>query len=134
MSDTLTGPSPLAEPSHRGRLVIKDQVIATIAERAAVAIPSVLPMSAPLNPLSRSLPRAEVIQTPTHARITVRLATAYDRPLYAVAAQVRDHVTETVTRLTGLTVDIVSVEIASVVGDPDRVATSAPTPARKELS
>lgn len=114
----LRGTTTLPEPAQRGRLVIKDQVVETIARKAALEVASVLRTSSPLNPLSRSLPRVEVALTSTHARITVHVATGWDRPLYDVAAQVRSHVTETVHRLTGLSVDTVDVLVGSVVQDP----------------
>lgn len=118
MSDAPRGTTTLPEPAQRGRLVIKDQVVETIARTAALEVASVLRTSSPLNPLSRSLPRAEVTLTSTHARIVLHVATDWDRPLYDVAAQVRAHVAETVQRLTGLAVDTVDVQVGTVVQDP----------------
>ncbi|GAA1881685.1 Asp23/Gls24 family envelope stress response protein [Lapillicoccus jejuensis] len=118
MSEAQRGTTTLPEPAQRGRLVIKDQVVETIARKAALEVASVLRTSSPLNPLSRSLPRVEVTLTSTHARLTLHVATSWDRPLYAVAAEVREHVAETVRRLTGLDVDTVDVQVTSVVQDP----------------
>lgn len=118
MSEAPRGTTTLPEPAQRGRLVIKDQVVETIARKAALEVASVLRTSSPLNPLSRSLPRVEVTLTSTHARLALHVATAYDRPLYAVAAEVRERVAETVHRLTGLDVDTVDVQVTSVVQDP----------------
>lgn len=117
MAEALAGSSAseeLAEPSQRGRLVIRDKVVQTIAEAAALEIRSVIRTSSPFNPLSRSLPSAAVTLTPSSARVAVSIATMFDRPLFEVAAEVRDHVAETVTRLTAMAVDVVNVEITSV--------------------
>ena len=116
-----TLPEPAQQPGERGHLVIEDRVVETIARKAALEVPSVLRTSSPLNPLSRSLPRAEVVLSPTHARITLHVATGFDRPLYDVAAQVRGHVADTVRRLTGLAVDTVDVQVGTVVQDPSQL-------------
>lgn len=118
MPDAPRGTTTLPEPAQRGRLVIKDQVVEKIARTAALEVASVLRTSSPLNPLSRSLPHAQVTLTSTHARISLQVASAWDRPLYAVAAEVRAHVAETVHRLTGLDVDTVDVQVGTVVQDP----------------
>ncbi len=130
MAEALTGSSTLPEPAQRGQLVIKNQVIETIAEVAALEVPSVIKTSSQFTPLSSSLPRAEATLTPSHARVTVSVATSWDRPLFDVAAEVRDNVAETITRLTAMTVDIVNVDITSVeTQQPDN-----PTkPARRNL-
>lgn len=136
MAEALRG-SPdvltLPEPSRRGHLVIKDQVVETIAEIAALEVPSVNKVASQFNPLRRSLPRAEVTLTPSHARVTIQVATRFDRALFDVAAEVRDSVAATVNRLTAITVDIVNVDITSVSPVETQQRDDPTTPARRNL-
>lgn len=133
MAEALTGSSTLPEPAQRGQLVIKNQVIETIAEVAALEVPSVIKTSSQFNPLSRSLPRAEATLTPSHARVTVSVATRFDRPLFDVAAEVRDNVAETITRLAAMTVDIVNVDITSITSVETEQPDNPTKPARRNL-
>lgn len=113
--------SSLPEAGERGSLVIKDRVVTTIAEAAASRVPSVLRSGSHLNPLSRSLPHADVTLTPSHARVSVDIAASYDRPLYEVAGEVREAVATAVARYTSMTVDAVNVTVTSVRADEARV-------------
>ncbi|MBB2988380.1 Asp23/Gls24 family envelope stress response protein [Terracoccus luteus] len=113
--------SSLPEAGQRGSLVIKDRVVTTIAEAAASRVPSVLRSGSHLNPLSRSLPHADVTLTPSHARVSVDIATSYDRPLYEVAGEVREAIATAVATYTSMTVDAVNVTVTSVRTDEPRV-------------
>ena len=117
----VTSTSSLPEAGQRGSLVIKDRVVTTIAEAAAGRVPSVLRSGSHLNPLSRSLPHADVTLTPSHARVSVDIATSYDRPLYEVAGEVREAVATAVATFTSMTVDAVNVTVTSVRADEPRV-------------
>lgn len=103
-------------PEERGSLIVAPRVVERIAAIAASEVPGVVPSESVIAQLtSRSLPRADVRLAGRRARIEVSVAAAWPVPLGAVAAAVRDRVTEQVSGLASLTVDGVSVEVCDVV-------------------
>ena len=108
-----TTPVPAEE---RGRTTIADQVVERIASIAANEVEAVIDTRTGWTRLVRGrLPRAEAVVAGGTSRITVEVAATWPTPLNSVAGRVRDHVSERVSTLTGVTVTAVDVSIADVV-------------------
>lgn len=109
----------MAEPDQaeeRGTLVIADKVVERVAAIAAREIEAVTDRTTGWQrPLTRNLPRATAKVAGGRARVLVDVAVSWPTPLASMAAQVRDHVQERVTTLTGVTVTAVDVTVADVV-------------------
>lgn len=109
-------PAGLVPADDRGGLVIADKVIERIAAIAAGEIEAVSDKASGLNKvLGRGLPRASAKVAAGRARVVVNVAASWPTPLTSMAAEVRDHVNERVTTLTGLTVTAVDVTVADVI-------------------
>jgi uncharacterized alkaline shock family protein YloU len=115
VADTTTLPAPGA----RGRLEITPKAIEKIAERATLDIASVTRRG---TTFGRGLPKASSNTVGERVRVTLQLAVLWGRPLPEIAADARDHVATTVANLTGLTVDLVDVEIIAVLAHPEPAA------------
>lgn len=103
-------------PEQRGRTVIEDTVLQRIAAYAAAEVPGVAPTGSGLDKVvGRLLPKADARVAGSRARVQLDIAVTWPHPLATVAATVREHVTERLQDLTGLTVDAVDVEVARVV-------------------
>lgn len=105
----------LARPEERGSLTIADKVVEKIASIAAREIEQVTDTRADWTRMYRSLPRVTARVAGGRARIGVEVAASWPSSLPAVTAQVRDHVSSQITRLTGVAVVAVDVTIADVV-------------------
>lgn len=108
VADTTTLPAPGA----RGRLEIAPKAIEKLAERAALDIAEVAHRG---TTFGRGLPKATSHTVGTRVRLGLQLAVCWGRPLPEVAAATRAHVATTVAELTGLTVELVDVEITAVL-------------------
>lgn len=95
-----------------GRLEISPRAIEKLAERAALDVAAVARRE---TTFGRGLPKATSHTVGTRVRLTLQLAVLWDRPLPELAAETRAHVATTVAGLTGLTVELVDVEIAAVL-------------------
>ena len=63
----------------------------------------------------RELPKTHVVVAGDHVRASVEIAVEWGRALGATAAAVQSRVTETLSTMSGLTVDGVDVHVAGVV-------------------
>lgn len=105
-----------ANPEQRGRTVIKEAVLQRIAAQAATEVHGVADSGSGLDKvIGRRLPKADARVAGTRARVAVGIAVAWPHPLATVAAGVREHVTERLRDLTGLSIDAVDVDVARVV-------------------
>jgi uncharacterized alkaline shock family protein YloU len=103
---------------RRGRLVIRDAVVARIASLAANEVPGVATQSGALSRvMGRGLPRVESTVAGGHVRARVDVAARWGHSLPELTAAVRDRVHERLASLTGLVVDGVDVHVAAVVTD-----------------
>ncbi|MEP6814745.1 MAG: Asp23/Gls24 family envelope stress response protein [Marmoricola sp.] len=106
----------LPNPSDRGSLVIADKVVERIAAIAAGEIEAVSDQASGwTRALRRSLPRASAKVAGGRTRVVVDVAAPWPTPLTSMAIEVRDHVRERVTTLTGVTVTAVDVTVADVI-------------------
>lgn len=109
-------PGALAEPGERGSLRIADKVVERIAAIAAGEIEAVTDHASGWSRVvGRSTPRATAKVAGGRARVVVSVAASWPTPLTAMAVEVRDHVNERVTTLTGVTVTAVDVTVADVI-------------------
>lgn len=105
-----------SDGSDRGSLTFADRVIERIASISAVEVESVVTSGSRLDKVvGHRYPKADVQQAGQHVRIAMELALAWPASLPNAAAQARDHVTERVAALTGLSVDVVDVSVAQMV-------------------
>ncbi|MEO7060747.1 MAG: Asp23/Gls24 family envelope stress response protein [Lapillicoccus sp.] len=122
----MTDAATLAAPGERGRTVIEEAVLESIAVRASGEVPGVVVQagSGLAKVIGHQYPKADADVAGTRARLRVDVAIRWPYPLADVTAQVRDSVTARLTELTGLTIDAVDVTAAKVVHD------QRPTPRR----
>lgn len=110
------GATTLADPADRGHTTIADGVVERIARLAATDVPGVEPAGSGLSKVvGRQYPKVNADVAGSRARLTVEIAVVWPYPLADVCAQVRDHVTDRLTELTGLSIDTVDVTAATVV-------------------
>lgn len=106
----------LGPAEDRGRTTIADKVVERIASIAAGEVEAVTdPRQGWIRVVRGGLPRAEAVVAGDTSRISVEVAATWPTPLSGVAARVRDHVSERVHTLAGVTVTAVDVSIADVV-------------------
>ncbi len=128
MADVAPSDRADRDPGERGRLVVHDRVVETIATAAACEISGVRRSGGTLDGVvGRRFPKVEARTAGTRTRLTVEVAVQWPSPLGQVLAQVRDHVRSQVHDLTGLDVDAVDVLAA-------RVLTDRPTEQRRRVS
>lgn len=105
----------LPPPEERGRTVIADRVVERVSAMAAREIENVIDTRSGLTRLARgALPRARATVAGGTSRISVDVAAQWPTPLREIATGVRDHVTERVQTLTGVSVVAVDVRVADV--------------------
>jgi uncharacterized alkaline shock family protein YloU len=103
------------DSGQRGRLEISSRAVERIAEVAAQQVGAVLRQPATFG---RGLPHATARVAGQHVRLDLDIAVRWGRPLAETAADVRFLVADNVTKLTGLAVDAVAVDIVTVEPDP----------------
>lgn len=114
----------LADPGHRGRLVIADRVVEKVASIAAAEVEGVVASGSGLGGLfGHRYPRADATVAGERARVHVEVAVSWPMPLAQVAAAVRQQVGRRLDELVGLAVDAVDVTAATLV-------TASPHPPR----
>lgn len=112
-------PRTLAPPEERGRTTVADRVVERVASISAHEVEAVIDTRAGWTKLvRRGLPRASAVVAGGRTRIEVEVAATWTSPLPQVAAQVRDHVSEQVQKMTGIDVAAVDVTVADVVRLP----------------
>jgi uncharacterized alkaline shock family protein YloU len=104
-----------ARLEERGTTTIADKVVERIAVIAAREVDAVTQGGGWTRLVGRGLPRVSAVVAGGTSRVSVEVATAWPKPLSAVATHVRDHVSERVTALSGITVTAVDVTVADVV-------------------
>ncbi len=114
-----TAPLPVnPEAGGRGRLLIDDRVVETIAGAAACEVDGVRRSGGTLEGVvGRRYPKVEARTAGARARVSVEVAVAWPVALSQVLAEVRDRVRSQVQDLTGLQVDAVDVIAARIVID-----------------
>jgi uncharacterized alkaline shock family protein YloU len=122
-------PTPRTDPGQRGRLVVSERAVSRIAEAAALvdgtrrtdagrprttagAVAGVVD-----DVLGRSYPDVDCTVAGHRARVRVEVAAVWPQPAPQVAARVRASVGEALARLAGMTVDDVSVVVATYLTD-----------------
>lgn len=107
--------------SDRGRLVIHDRVVETIATVAACEVDAITRTGGTLEGVvGRRYPKVDARTAGTRTRIRVEVAVTWPAALPTVLPAVRDRVRDRVQTLTGLDVDAVDVLAAKIVHpDPD---------------
>lgn len=108
----------IVEPGQRGRTVVADKVVESIAVLAASEVEAVVPTHTGWADVRRGLPRASAVVRRGESRIAVEVATTWPLPVSRVAQQVRGHVQERVGTLTGMSVAAVDVTVAGMVQPP----------------
>lgn len=102
-ADTSRG-TEIVIPGQRGRTLVADKVVESIATIAAGEVEAVVATRTGWADVRRG-----------ESRIAVEIATTWPLPVSRVAKQVRGHVQERVEQLTGLRVAAVDVTVDSVV-------------------
>ena len=119
MADPGAELDPAHDPGRRGSLLIKDRAVQRIAEAAALSVTGVAPADKSTNvvnaALGRAYPRVDCDVAGGRVRAELEIVAVWPTPAPQLAGQVRDTVTEQLTRLAGLTVDAVDVTIANVI-------------------
>lgn len=120
--DAAAAPTPLNVPGQRGRTTIADRVVARVAtqavaevEEAGGAVPGLAGIA--IGRRTGEGPARVFARVEAHlTMIEIRLSLAYPVPVRAVTREVRRHVIERVTGLTGLEVRHVDIEVAMLKG------------------
>ena len=131
--DVAAPPSPLTVPGHpltvpgqRGRTTIADRVVAQIATRAVAEVGQTGGAARQLIGLTlgrqagEGPARASARVDGSLAMIELRLSLAYGAPVRSLTSEVRRHVMERVTTLTGIEVRHVDIEVARLLGGSER--------------
>lgn len=113
------------DPGARGRLDLSTRAVERIAEASALRAQGVLRQGATFG---HGLPKAKAHLAGQRVRLNVEIAAEWGHPLTELAAEVRGGVARTVTELTGLVVDAVSVDISAV--ELPTTKRSVPSPRR----
>lgn len=104
------------DAAGRGRLVVRERVVETIAAAAACEVDAVVRTGGTLEGVvGRRYPKVETDTAGTRTRVRVEVAVRWPAPLPTVLAAVRDLVRDRVHTLTGLDVDGVDVLAARIV-------------------
>lgn len=119
-------PGPLAEPGQRGRTTIADRVVARIAARAVAEVEQAGGAARHLAGLTAGRQagegpaRVSARVDGNVATIEMRLSLAYPAPVRALSREVRRHVIERVTALTGIEVRHVDIEVTRLPRGSER--------------
>ena len=119
-------PSPMTVPGQRGRTTIADRVVAQIATRAVAEVGQAGGAGRPLiglmlgRPADEGPARATARVNGNLAMIEMRLSLAYPAPVRSLSREVRGHVMERVTALTGIEVRHVDIEVARLLRGSER--------------
>ena len=119
-------PSPLTVPGQRGRTTIADRVVAQIATRAVAEVGQAGGAGRPLIGLmlgrqaGQGPARATARVNGNLAMIEMRVSLAYPAPVRSLSREVRGHVMERVTALTGIEVRHVDIEVARLLRGSER--------------
>ena len=113
-ADTSRG-TEIVVPGQRGRTLVADKVVESIATIAAGEVEAVVATRTGWADVRRGLPRASADVRRGESRIAVEIATTWPLPVSRVAQQVRGHVHERVEQLTGMRVAAVDVTVDSLV-------------------
>ena len=111
----------LPAPGQRGRTTIADRVVARLAARAVAEVEQTGGAARQLAGITIGRQTGEgtarvSARTDGHlAMIQLRLSLAYPAPVRALTREVRSHVIERVTGLTGLEVRHVDIEVARLL-------------------
>jgi uncharacterized alkaline shock family protein YloU len=106
----------LPDPADRGGLDVRDRAVANIVIAAALRSPGVHRHGTGLGRLAgRDFPRADVDVAGDHVRAHVDIAVEWGRQLAAVAAATMHGVRDALSTQSGLTVDRVTVHVATVI-------------------
>ena len=108
MTDTAV---TLPPPGERGRLDIRDDVVETIARRAAAGESQTYRATGVSRLVGSDLPRARVSVHGGHVRVTMTVAAQWPTPVAVLAERVQAAVTRQVQHFTGLTVNSVDVDV-----------------------
>lgn len=117
----LDGAAVLPEPGQRGRTTIADRVVTRVAVRAVAEVEQTGGVARQLMGFTIGRQTGEgcadvSARIDGHlAMIQLRLSLAYPAPVRAVTREVRRHVIERVTSLTGFEVRHVDIDVASLV-------------------
>jgi uncharacterized alkaline shock family protein YloU len=124
--DVAAPPSPLTVPGQRGRTAVADRVVARIATWAVAEVGQTGGAARQLIglPLGRQTgegpPRVSARVNGNLAMIEMRLSLAYPAPVRGLTREVRRHVMERVTALTGIEVRHVDIEVACLLRGSER--------------
>lgn len=102
----------------RGRTIIEDRVLETLAARTALDVPGVVrhtPGPDVLSAFNDTLPAASAESAGDRVRLRMRVAVDWDSEVRDVAGQVRTTVRERLARSTGKVIDRVDVTVAALV-------------------
>lgn len=113
MSETVE----LPPQEQRGRLVIGDGVVETIARKAAATVSDTRRATGLSRITSGDLPRVRVATGNGFVVVTVDAAATWPTPVVTVAKRVQDAVTRHVHDQTGLTVTRVDVDVHCIPRD-----------------
>jgi uncharacterized alkaline shock family protein YloU len=124
--DVAAPPSSLTVPGQRGRTIIADRVVAQIATRAVAEVGQAGGAARRLIGLTlgrhagEGPARVSARVDGNLATIEMRLSLAYPAPVRSLTREVRGHVTERVTALTGIEVRHVDIEVARLLRGSER--------------
>lgn len=104
----------LPPPAERGRLDIHDDVVATIARKAAASVSLTRRASGLSRITSSDLPSAKVTVAAGHVHASLVVAAPWPTSASALARRVQDAVIQQVGDYTGLTVTRVDVDVHCV--------------------
>ena len=119
--DLAAPPSPLAVPGQRGRTTIADRVVTQIATRAVAEVGQTGGAARQLigftvgRQTGEGPARVSARVNGNLAMIEMRLSLAYPAPVRSLTREVRRHVMERVTALTGMEVRHVDIEVARLL-------------------
>jgi uncharacterized alkaline shock family protein YloU len=111
----------LPAPEQRGRTAIADRVVARLAARAVAEVEQTAGAAPELigvavgRQTGKGLARVSARIDGHLAMIEMRLSLAYPAPVRTLTRQVRQHVIDRVTALTGLEVRHVDIEVARLL-------------------
>jgi uncharacterized alkaline shock family protein YloU len=119
--DITVPPTALNVPGQRGRTTIADRVVVRVAARAVDEVELAAGAARQLMGITfgrqtGESPARVSVRTDAHlAMIEIRLSLAYPAPVRALTREVRQHVIERVTSITGIEVRHVDIEVARLL-------------------